>query len=160
MFLITDLTNKQRQFQNAAKQHEITDGILADITWESKEKDLNNQTTANPPNSTVESNTEVTAEMPIKRRPFTSQELKYLNQLINDYNNEQPRKLFWRFIQKFTNWNDTQKSYQKFYHKYWTLTNEKRHTINSDRQKQRKRSLQTLDWHPLNQPHSKHIKLY
>jgi len=148
----------QRQFQNEGNINHSDDssdnnnnsnnGLLAYNnvyhSHESKESNLNmnTNTKATSPSTINSNNSSNGSSIAInKRRPFTSQELNYLNQLINDYNNEQPRKLFWRFAQKFKNWNEPTKSYQKFYHKYWTLTNEKRTTTS----KQAKNLKQEVD---------------
>ena len=66
-----------------------------------------------------------------KKKPFTEEEIKFIrNDLMQYDSNEQPRKLYWRFIQNFTDWKNDQKSYLKFYHKFWILTNENKDILN------------------------------
>lgn len=66
-----------------------------------------------------------------KKKPFTEEEIKFIrNDLIKYDSTEAPRKLYWRFIQNFTDWKNDQKSYLKFYQKFWTLTNENKELLN------------------------------
>eukprot|EP01084_Bolivina_argentea_P078410 142267_1 len=96
-------------------------------------------------------------KLSIKRRTFMAEESNYINQLIANHINEKPRKLFWRFTQKFTEWNNDSKSYQKFYHKYWTLTNDKNivDNVSGNHDKNQRKRLSNLN---VNQP-CKRIKL-
>lgn len=56
------------------------------------------------------------------KRSFTPQEVNFIkDKLIPNFNNEQPKQLYWRFIQEFSDWSNDAKSYNKFYQKYWMV---------------------------------------
>eukprot|EP01083_Nonionella_stella_P002895 8283_1 len=56
---------------------------------------------------------------------FRTEEVVFIrNTLMKNHNDEAPRKLYWRFTEKFPHWKDITNAYQKFYHKYWTLSHE------------------------------------
>eukprot|EP01083_Nonionella_stella_P045853 122900_1 len=63
-------------------------------------------------------------------RPFVQEEVQFIRELIQRYEHENSRKLYWRFLQRFADWKDDSKAYQRFYHKYWTLITEHRNKKN------------------------------